>query len=89
MRADSRSCPKYGGPGGNEVDPLGDLRRYITEFDFGDVYSRSGFTLREREFAAVAMLTAMGGREQQLRCGRSRTCLSSELAGTWSPPDQQ
>jgi 4-carboxymuconolactone decarboxylase len=56
------------GQAGEEVvAPLGDLRRYIVEFAFGDIYSRGGLTLRERELATVAMLTAMGGREPQLR----------------------
>lgn len=56
-----------GGSGEDEVEPLGDLGRYIVEFGFGDIYSRTGLSLREREFAAVAMLVAMGGREQQLQ----------------------
>ena len=49
------------------VAPLGDLGRYIVEFGFGDIYSREGLSLREREIATIAMLTAMGGREPQLR----------------------
>ncbi|MEJ2148765.1 MAG: carboxymuconolactone decarboxylase family protein [Chloroflexota bacterium] len=56
------------GKAGEEVvEPLGDLGRYIVEFAFGDIYSREGLSLREREIATVAMLTAMGGREPQLR----------------------
>ena len=49
------------------VDNLGDLGRYIVEFAFGDIYSRPGMGLREREIATVAVLTALGGREPQLR----------------------
>lgn len=45
---------------------MGDLGRYIVEFAFGDVYSREGLSLRDRELATVAALTAMGGREPQL-----------------------
>jgi 4-carboxymuconolactone decarboxylase len=56
------------GKAGEEVvAPLGDLGRYIVEFAFGDIYSRPGLSLREREIATVAMLTALGGREPQLR----------------------
>lgn len=40
--------------------------RYIVEFSFGDIYSREGISLREREIATVAMLTVLG-RETQLR----------------------
>src|SRR5437764_8985486 len=55
------------GSGGEEVvDSLGDLGRYIVEFAFGDVYSRPGLTLRDRELITVAMFAAMGGREPQL-----------------------
>lgn len=49
------------------VAPLGDLGRYIVEFAFGDIYSRPGLALREREIATVSALTVMGGREPQLR----------------------
>ena len=49
------------------VAPLGDLGRYIVEFAFGDIYSRAGLNLRDREIVTVAALTAMGGRDPQLR----------------------
>ena len=49
------------------VAPLGDLGRYIVEFAFGDIYSREGLGLRDREIATVAALTVMGGREPQLK----------------------
>jgi len=56
------------GQAGEEVVArLGDLGRYIVEFAFGDIYSRPGLSLRERELATVAVLTALGGREPQLR----------------------
>lgn len=56
------------GQAGQEVvSRLGDLGRYIVEFAFGDIYSRPGLNLREREIATVAILTALGGREPQLR----------------------
>lgn len=57
-----------GGPAGEEVvAPLGDLGRDVVEFAYGDIYRRSGLSLRERELATVGVLTAMGGREPQLR----------------------
>lgn len=48
------------------TESLGDLGRYIVEFAFGDIYSRDGLSLREREIATIAMLACMGGREPQL-----------------------
>lgn len=44
-----------------------DLGRYIVEFGFGDIYSRPGLTLREREIATVAALTALGNAAPQLK----------------------
>jgi len=56
-----------GAAGADIVAPLGDLGRYVVEFAFGDIYSRDGLSLRDRELATVAVLTAMGGREPQMR----------------------
>lgn len=47
-------------------DVAPDLGRYIVEFAFGDVYSRPGLGLREREIATVAALAAMGTAAPQL-----------------------
>ena len=56
------------GPTGEDVvAPLGDLGRYVVEFAFGDIYSRAGLGLREREIVTIAALIALGGREKQLR----------------------
>jgi len=44
-----------------------DLAMYIIEFSFGDVYSRNGTTLKEKEIAVVAGLTAMGNAAPQLK----------------------
>jgi 4-carboxymuconolactone decarboxylase len=41
------------------VAALGDLGRYNVEFAFGDIYSRDGLGVREREMATVAMLTVL------------------------------
>lgn len=47
------------------VESLGDLGRLIVEFAYGEVYSRPGLTLRERQIASVAALVA-AGRSSQL-----------------------
>ena len=57
----------YGVDAGEAVEPLRDLGRYMVEFPYGDIYSREGLALRDREIATTAMLTALGGREPQLR----------------------
>ena len=44
-----------------------DLARYGIEFNFGDIYSRPGLTLAQREMATIAALVAIGGLEPQLR----------------------
>ncbi|PHV02556.1 hypothetical protein CSQ88_06430 [Iodobacter sp. BJB302] len=44
-----------------------DLGRYIIEFAFGEIYSRPGLTLAQRELATVAMLSAMGNAAPQLK----------------------
>jgi 4-carboxymuconolactone decarboxylase len=56
-----------GSAGTEVVRPLGDLGRYIVEFAFGDIISRDGLSLRDRELVTVAVLTALGAREPQLR----------------------
>ena len=44
-----------------------DLARYIIEFPFGDVYARGVLSLKEREIATVAALTALGNAQPQLK----------------------
>ncbi|WP_211443882.1 carboxymuconolactone decarboxylase family protein [Collimonas humicola] len=44
-----------------------DLGRYVIEFGFGEIYSRPGLTLQQRELATVAALTAMGTAQPQLK----------------------
>lgn len=44
-----------------------DFATYIVEFPFGDIYARPGIGLREREFATIAALCAMGNAAPQLR----------------------
>lgn len=44
-----------------------DFARYLLEFPFGDIYTRPGLSLRDREIATVAALTAMGTAAPQLK----------------------
>jgi 4-carboxymuconolactone decarboxylase len=60
------------GPAGQAVvDALAksfpDFATLIVEFPFGDLYSRPGLGLREREIATVAALCALGHAGPQLR----------------------
>ncbi|WP_105636464.1 carboxymuconolactone decarboxylase family protein [Cronobacter dublinensis] len=48
------------------ADIAPDLGRYVIEFGFGDVYSRPGLSLKSRELATVAALTALGYAQPQL-----------------------
>jgi 4-carboxymuconolactone decarboxylase len=49
----------------NDIAP--DLARYVIEYAFGDVYSRTGLDLATRELATLAMCTALGTAAPQLR----------------------
>jgi 4-carboxymuconolactone decarboxylase len=49
------------------ADICPDLGRYIVEFGFGDVYSRPGLDLKQREIATIAALTALGTATPQLK----------------------
>jgi len=44
-----------------------DFAAYLVEYPFGDIYSRPGLGLREREIAVVAALVAMGNAAPQLK----------------------
>jgi 4-carboxymuconolactone decarboxylase len=60
------------GEGGQRVvDSLADIApdfaRYLIEFPFGDIYQRPGLSLREREIATIAALTALGHAAPQLK----------------------
>lgn len=60
-----------GDAGARVIDALSgiapDFARYLIEFPFGDIYSRPGLGLREREIATIAALTALGHSAPQLR----------------------
>lgn len=44
-----------------------DFGRYIVGFGFGEVYCRPGLSLQQRELITVAMLTALGNAQPQLK----------------------
>lgn len=43
-----------------------DLGKFIVEFAFGDIYTREGLTLQEREMITITSLLTAGGCETQL-----------------------
>lgn len=47
-----------------EIAP--DIGTYIIEFAFGDIYTRKGLTLQEREMITITSLLTCGGCEPQL-----------------------
>jgi 4-carboxymuconolactone decarboxylase len=51
-----------------------DLARFGVEFAFGDIYSRPGLSLAQRELLSLASLVTIGGLEPQLR-GHTRGAL--------------
>lgn len=65
----------------SEVSP--DLARFTVEYGFGDIYSRPGLELKQREIATVAALTAMGNATPQLKLhlnlGLNNGCTETEL----------
>jgi 4-carboxymuconolactone decarboxylase len=67
-----RALSQIDGKGGENViaalaDIAPDFARYVIEFPFGDIYSRSGLDLRSREIATIAALTALGNAAPQLK----------------------
>ena len=51
----------------NLANSFPEFANYILEYPFGDIYSRTGLGLREREISVVAALCAMGNAAPQLR----------------------
>lgn len=43
------------------------IQAYLSEFCFGDIYSRSGLDLRTRELLTLCILSALGGCESQVK----------------------
>lgn len=67
-----RALAKIDGDAGHKVvaalsDIAPDFATYLLEFPFGDIYSRPGLTLRDREIATIASLAAMGNAAPQLK----------------------
>ncbi|MBU3031399.1 carboxymuconolactone decarboxylase family protein [Paracoccus sp. XHP0099] len=67
-----RQLDRIDGAGGQAViaalaDIAPDFATYLLEFPFGDIYSRDGLGLREREIATIAALAAMGHAQPQLK----------------------
>ena len=60
-----------GQAGQNVIDALADIApdfaNYLFEFPFGDIYSRPGLSLRDREVATISALAAMGTAQPQLK----------------------
>lgn len=60
-----------GQAGQKVIDALADIApdfaTYVLEFPFGDIYARPGLSLRDREIATIAALTAMGTAQPQLK----------------------
>lgn len=48
----------------NKTDLDTDFQRFITEGAWGSVWSRPGFTLRERSIVTLALLAALGNNEE-------------------------
>ena len=61
----------YGEAGEDVIKNLKDISpafaRYVIEFAFGEIYSRSGLDLKSREIAIVASLVTMGNASSQLK----------------------
>ncbi|HJS26127.1 MAG TPA: carboxymuconolactone decarboxylase family protein [Actinomycetota bacterium] len=71
------------------IESLGDLGRMIIETAYGEVYSRPGLSIRERQIASVAALVATGRSSQlpvhlrsSLRAGLTREELQEVLIQT-------
>src|SRR5258707_5247612 len=44
-----------------------DLGRFVTEFAFGDIYSRPGLDLKTRQLLTIASLVTLGNAQPQLK----------------------
>jgi 4-carboxymuconolactone decarboxylase len=55
-------------PGGDEfLARMGDMGDWLVDFVFGEVHTRPGLDVRERELIIVAVLTALGSSDPQVR----------------------
>jgi 4-carboxymuconolactone decarboxylase len=67
-----RTLARIDGEAGEKVisalaDIAPDFATYLLEFPFGDIYCRPDLSLRDREIATIAALTAMGNATPQLK----------------------
>jgi 4-carboxymuconolactone decarboxylase len=67
-----RALAEIDGDAGHKVvaalaDIAPDFATYLFEFPFGDIYSRPGLAVRDREIATIAALAAMGNAAPQLK----------------------
>jgi 4-carboxymuconolactone decarboxylase len=68
MRGLARLAELHDEPGGDEfLANLGDLGDLTVDFAFGEVHTREGLGIRERELVIVAVLASLGGLEPQVR----------------------
>jgi 4-carboxymuconolactone decarboxylase len=51
----------------NLEDIAPDLARFVAEFPYGDIYTRTGLDLKTRELVTVAAITALGTAPLQLK----------------------
>ncbi|WP_020576528.1 carboxymuconolactone decarboxylase family protein [Actinopolymorpha alba] len=56
-----------------------ELGRYGIEFNYGDIYSRPGLDLRERQIATISSLVTLGNCERQL-AGHIKAALNVGLS---------
>lgn len=66
-----KNLSKVDGKGGDAViqslqGVAPDIGKYIIEFAFGDIYSRQGLSMQERELITITALLTAGGCEPQL-----------------------
>ncbi|MCM3016643.1 carboxymuconolactone decarboxylase family protein [Priestia megaterium] len=59
------------GEGGKRVieslkDIAPDIGKYVIEFAFGDIYTREGLNLQQKQLVTISSLTTQGGSEPQL-----------------------
>ena len=67
----SQALAAIDGKGGQDVidslqDIAPDLGRWIVEFAFGDIYTREGLTLQQRELVTIGSLVTQGDTAPQL-----------------------
>jgi 4-carboxymuconolactone decarboxylase len=71
QRGAARLAEVDGKAGQNVIDALQDIApdfaNYVIEFPFGDIYSREGLSLRDRQIATIAALAALGNAQPQLK----------------------